>query len=354
MVKPRKLKPGDRVAAVSLSWGGPGAFPHRYEAGKLQFEREFGIEVVETKHALRDPDWLHRNPEARAEDLMTAFADPQIDGIISTIGGDDSIRILPFVDLDVIRNNPKVFMGYSDTTVSHLACFKAGLVSFYGPAFMAGLAENVAMFPYMVKSVRQMLFSTEPVGLIEPNHAGWTVERLDWGDPTNQGIARTLNPCTGWRYHQTDGVVEGRLFGGCAEVLDWLRGTAFWPPMETLRGAILFLETSQDAPPPAMVTGFIRSLAALGCLEILSGILLGRPGGQIEPERFESYETALCKAVREEYGLKGLALVTNMDFGHTDPMFVMPMGLTARIDSRRRQLSILESAVVESDGNRRA
>lgn len=114
MIKPKRLQAGDRVAAVSLSWGGAGQFPHRYEAGKRQLQEEFGLEVVETRHARRDPEWLHRNPEARAEDLMGAFSDASIQGIVSIIGGDESIRLLPFVDLDVIRSNPKVFLGYSE------------------------------------------------------------------------------------------------------------------------------------------------------------------------------------------------------------------------------------------------
>ena len=120
-IKPRRLRPGSRVAAVSLSWGGPGAIPHRYAIGKRQFEEEFGVVVTETEHALRSPAWLARNPRARADDLMAAFADSGVDGIISTIGGTDSIRLLPHIDLSVIRNNPKVFMGYSDRTGSGLA-----------------------------------------------------------------------------------------------------------------------------------------------------------------------------------------------------------------------------------------
>ena len=129
-VTPKILRPGSRIAAISLSWGGPGTFPYRYQIGKQQFEEEFGVTVVETEHALRDADWLARNPKARADDLMAAFADEAINGIISTIGGEDSIRTLPYLDLDLIRNNPKVFMGFSDTTISHAACFKAGIVSF--------------------------------------------------------------------------------------------------------------------------------------------------------------------------------------------------------------------------------
>lgn len=148
LIKPQKLKPGDRVAAVSLSWGGPGAIPHRYEIGKRQFEQEFGIELVAAPNALRDPEWISANPAARADDLMGAFADPDIKGIVSTIGGDDSIRTLKHLDLDIITQNPKIFLGYSDTTVTHLACFKAGIVSFYGTSIMTGFAENGNMFSY--------------------------------------------------------------------------------------------------------------------------------------------------------------------------------------------------------------
>ena len=340
------LRCGSRVAAISLSWGGAGTFRYRYEVGKRQFEEEFGVTVIETEHALRNPDWLSKNPKARADDLMTAFADDTIDGIISTIGGEDSIRILPYLDLDIIRANPKIFMGYSDTTLSHAACFKTGLVSFYGPALMTGFAENGGMFPYMIDSVRKTLFSAEPIGLIEPNQTGWTAEYLDWSDPANQSIKRKLNPPTGWVFHQNRGEVKGMLFGGCVEVLDWLRGSPYWPSVESLRGAVLFLETSEEAPPPTRLTEFIRSLAAMGVLENLRGILFGRPGGQIPPEMFQSYDDALCNTIRVEYGLVELPIVTNMDFGHTDPVFVIPFGLQVRINSVQRQISIDESAVV--------
>ena len=136
------------------------------------------------------------------------------------------------------------------------------------------------------------------------------------------------------------------LFGGCVEVLDWLRGSPYWPSVESLRGAVLFLETSEEAPPPSRLMEFIRSLAAMGVLEKLGGILVGRPGGQIQPERFKNYDDALCNTIRVEYGLGELPIVTNMDFGHSDPVFVIPFGLQVRINSAQRQISINESAVV--------
>ncbi len=343
MLKPAKLNPGDKVAAISLSWGGPGALPHRYQAGKRQLEEVFGLRVVETPHALHDPAWLAKNPQARADDLMGAFHDPSIKAIIATIGGEDSIRLLPWIDLEVIRQNPKVFLGFSDTTVTHLACFKAGLVSFYGPAIMAGFAENAGMFPYMVDSVRRNLFSTEPPGVISPNREGWTVERLEWTVPENQGRPRKLNPPLPWRFIQGQGVVQGRLIGGCVEVLDWLRGTPVWPPEEAWQDAILFLETSEEAPPPLIVERTLRSLAAMGILSKLSGLLFGRPGGGVPVQDFALYDGAILGVIRDESGRPDLPVVTCMDFGHTDPMFVLPYGVLAQIDLQRQEFSIMES-----------
>jgi muramoyltetrapeptide carboxypeptidase LdcA involved in peptidoglycan recycling len=347
MIKPPKLVPGDRVAAISLSWGGPSIFPHRYQAGKQQLKAEFDLEVVETPHALADADWLWKNPQARADDLMDAFADPSIKAIISTIGGDDSIRLLPYLDLDIIRSNPKIFLGYSDTTVTHLACFKAGLVSFYGPSIMAGFGENTGMFPYMIESVRRTLFSTEPIGQVEPNKAGWTVEWLDWTKPENQSQKRRLNPSEGWRFLQGLGIRGGPLIGGCFEVLAWLRGTPFWPILSEWQNAILFLETSEDAPTPDEVMHGLRPYAAMGILSKLAGILFARPGGNVPPEDFKKYDQALLNVISEEEGLYDLPVVTNMDFGHTDPMFVIPYGVEAEIDCDKQQFSILESAVID-------
>jgi len=345
LMKPRKLRPGDTVATVSLSWGGPAAFPQRYEAGKRQLQDDFGLTVVEMPHTLRDATWLQQNPRARADDLLQAFADASVRAIVSTIGGDDAIRLLPFIDLDVIRSNPKVFLGYSDTTVIHLVCLRAGLVSFYGPSIMAGFAENGGLFPYMVDSVRKTLFSSVPVGRIEPNAAGWTAEFLDWAEPELQTCKRQLTPSTGWRFLQGRGLRRGPLIGGCLEVLGWLRGTDVWPRPELLRDAILFLETSEEAPPPTAVVRQLRVYAAMGILRELAGILVGRPGGPVPSEQFDAYDRAIRQVVDEEEGLRDLPVITRMDFGHTDPMFVLPYGVQAEIDCDAHVFTVTEHSV---------
>lgn len=343
MIKPARLNRGDKIAAVSISWGGPGTFPQRYAIGKQQLQNEFDLQVVEMPNTLKDADWLARNPQPRAEDLMQAFADPSIKGIFSTTGGEDSIRLLPYVDLNVIHHNPKIFMGYSDTTISHLMCYKAGLVSFYGPSILAEFAENGGMFPYMVRSLRQTLFSSDAIGAIKPNTAGWTFERLDWGDAANQNRQRKLNPCTGWKFLQGSGLHRGHLVGGCLEVLDWTRGTDLFPT--NWEKAILFFEISEEAPPPNFVRYTLRTYATMGILQQLSGILFGRP--YAEENVFEKYDQAILQVIREEEGLTELPIITNMDFGHTSPMFVLPYGLEAEIDCDTHEFSIVEHAVTE-------
>ena len=345
MNKPTKLRRGDKIATISPSWGGPSVFPHRYQAGIQQLKDEFDLQVVEMPHTLKDANWLARNPKARADDLMQAFADPSIKGIFATIGGEDSIRLLPFIDLDIIKDNPKVFLGYSDTTISHLVCYKAGLVSFYGPSIMAEFAENGGMFPYMVNSLRQTIFSSEVIGEIKLATDGWTVERLDWADPSNQQIKRKLNPSTGWKFLQGTGIHRGHLAGGCIEVFDWTRGTEIFP--EDWQDAILFLETSEEAPPPDMVARTLRVFAAMGILPQLSGILFGRPGGKVPLEKFEEYDQAIQQVVLQEEGLSDLPIITNMDFGHTSPIFVLPYGVQAEIDCENKRFSILENAVTD-------
>ncbi len=346
MIKPPKLTPGDTVATISLSWGGPATFPHRYEAGKRQLAEMFGVKVIESNYALADDEWLWHNPQARAEDLMEMLVNPDVKAILSTIGGDDSIRILPYLDLDLIRQHPKIFMGFSDTTISHFAFYHAGVVSFQGPAIMAGFGENGGLFPYMRESVRRTLFSNDPIGVIHPNVEGWTVEMLDWGNPALQNRKRTTNPTTGWRWLQGNGVARGSLIGGCLEILDFLRGTEWWLPQDEWQEAILFLETSEEAPSPTQVGYFLRILGVMGVLEQLSAILFARPGGAELPiEQHADYDREILRIVRDEFGLKDLPIVTGMDFGHTDPVFVMPYGVLAEVDCICQEFRIVENAV---------
>ena len=238
-------------------------------------------------------------------------------------------------------------MGYSDSTVTHFACLKAGLSSFYGPSIMSDFGENGGLFPYMVESLRKTLFESQPIGALSPNMDGWTDELLDWGDSANQSIPRKRQPSTGWKFLRGRGVHSGRLIGGCIEVLDWLRGTHVWPQAQVWDEAILFIETSEEAPAPQTVERMLRALAALGVLKRVRGLLVGRPGGQVPSQRFAEYDQAVLNIVVGEEGLSELPIVSNMDFGHTEPKLVLPYGALTRIDCDRETITIAENAVTE-------
>lgn len=340
MIKPRALRPGDKVAAISLSRGWPSVYPLAYQDGKRQFEEAFGIQVVASRHALKDIPWLEAHPEARAADLMEVLSDASIRGIISTIGGDDSIRMLPYLDFSAIRENPKIFLGYSDSTITHFAFLCAGVASYYGPSLMAGFDENGGLLPYMAEAVRRTLFEPTSPHLVSPNSGGWTIAPWGWGDPRRNENKRDLAPCTGWKWLQGTGCHRGRLIGGCLEAVDWLRGTPVWPGLPVWRNSLLFLETSEDQPSPTVVTFMLRALAATGVISQACGILFGRPYG--EEAAFEAYDLALLR-VLGELGLGSLPVVTGMDFGHTDPKFILPLGIEAEIDCDRRQFRFVEA-----------
>lgn len=340
--KPPALRAGDRVAALSLSWGGPATFPHRYEAGTRQLEATFGLVVEEMPHTRAPAAELAADPGARAADLHAALLDPGIAGLLATIGGDDAIRLLPHIDLDLVAAHPKPLCGYSDTTIVHMAFRRAGVASFYGPSIMAGFGENAGLHDYLVDGFRRAALAPEAPLAWPPNDAGWTNELLDWSDPALQDRPRRLHPATGWRWH--GGIAsEGPTVVACLEVLDWLRGTAWWPD---LTDAVLMLETSEEAPPPEVVTRFLRTLAVTGELGRLAAIVLGRPGGaDLAVDGHEAYDRALLDVVRDEEGLTDLPVVTGVDLGHTDPMWTVPQGVRTRVDPGDRTITFLETAV---------
>ncbi|MEM1124056.1 MAG: S66 peptidase family protein [Bacteroidota bacterium] len=343
MIRPAKLNRGDKVATISLSWGGAGDLPHRYAIGKKQLQDTFGVEVVETKYALKSSDWIAKNPQARVDDLMEALLDPSIKAIISNIGGEDSIRTLPYVNLETIRNNPKIFLGFSDTTVTHFAFYKAGVTSLYGTSLLVGFAENNGMHDYQIADIERTLFSNETVGQIHPNQAGWTSERLDWFDPNNQTISRKLISNTSWRWLQGSGKVTGELLGGCVEVLEFLKDTDFWVQPEDWKGKMMFLETSEVQMSPTNFRWILRNYAASGILKNINGLMVGRP---LDGKYWKEYDEQLLQVIRAEEGLVNLPIVTGMDFGHTCPVFTLPYGVRATLNCDQQIFFIDESAVI--------
>lgn len=342
MIKPKKLQQGDKIATISLSWGGAGEIPSRYEIGKKQILDNFELEVVETKNALKSAKWIYENPKARAEDLMEALEDKSIKAIISNIGGDDSIRMLPFIDLDVIKKNPKIFIGFSDSTVTHFCFYKAGVTSFYGTSTLVGFAENNGMHQYQIADIKKTLFSNGIRGEIKPNIEGWTSERLEWNNPKNQNISRQLTKSNGWKFLQGSMTTSGELLGGCFDVLETLKDTKLWVKPSEWKGKIMFFETSDAIMPPHYFLWILRNYVASGIMHNINGLIIGRPDNN---QHIIEYEKAIIQVIRKEAGLTDLPIITEMDFGHTCPTFTIPYGVKAEINPTSKTFSIIESAL---------
>jgi muramoyltetrapeptide carboxypeptidase LdcA involved in peptidoglycan recycling len=345
LVKPPALQPGDRVAIVASSWGGPSVFPRTYQAGLQVLRDTFGLEVVEMPSARMSAERLASQPEARAESMNLAFADPSIRAIVSAIGGDDSVRMLPWLDLELARRRPAILLGFSDTSTQLVAYHLAGLVTYYGPSVMAGFAQ-LPHFPDAVAHVRSMLFGERQWMAPWLPYRKWVERYQPWSSPA--GASGGIGPAhrhDGWRWLQGDRVTEGRLFGGCIDVLEWLKGTRWWPNADPgfWDDRVLFLETSEEKPPPSAIRRWLRGYGVVGAFDRISALWFGRARGYSDAEKVE-LDQVILDVVAGEFGATRVPVVTNLDFGHTDPQWIMPLGIRVRTDPATHTLIRLEPA----------
>lgn len=340
-IRPNMLKRGDKIAVVSLSWGGLGDdnLIHKYYIAKERLENDFGLQVVPMKHALKGSKFVYEHPELRAKDLMDAFSDQTIKGIICAIGGNDSIRILPYIDYDVIRNNSKIFMGYSDSTVSHFIMNKAGIVSYYGPSVMCEFGEYVKMFDYTKEAVCNLLFKNSE-GYEIPSSNYWSKDFVNW-DVANVNIGKKLiEEMHHYEVLSGRGVIRGELLGGCIDVFSVIVGTDIWPEKEDWKDKILLIETSEEQMSPDYLLRYLRNLGAQGIFSVIKGILVGKP----QAEKYYGEYKEMYLQVLEEFGCKDLPILYNINIGHAYPIGILPLGVEYEIDLDRKKIMLVESA----------
>lgn len=334
-IKPRALQPGEIVGIVSPSWFGGPSFERRLNRGIRQIEA-LGFRTRIGTHALQNAGWVSASAEERASDLHDMFRDPKVRAIIATIGGDHARQVLPLIDWDLIRANPRVFMGFSDITVLNVAIWtETGIVTFNGPSVMTDWAEYPAMPAYARNAALAAITRPEPAGVLR-SAAAWTEELLDWETGEDETRARVMTPSHGWTWLR-EGSAEGRLIGGCLESLQHLRGTRWWPDFTH---AILFLETAEERPSPATVDGIFSDYENMGVLGRIRGMVVARPYGYTDDDRLELHEV-----IRERTARWAIPVLADVDAGHTSPILTLPIGCRARLDSAGDVLEIMEAAV---------
>ncbi len=344
MLKSKRLKPGSRIAIVSPSSGVPYLFPGIYELGLKNLKETFGFEIVEMPTARMSPEELYKNPKLRADDLNKAFADDTIDGIIASIGGYESIRILKYLDIETILKNPKFIMGYSDATTYLSYLNSLGMVTFYGPSVMSGLAQLKYLPAQFEEHLRLFLFE-DYASIAYKSYDRWSDKYKDWKDKETLGQCEEFYENEGWIFLQGEEEAEGTLWGGCAEVLEFLKGTDYWPEKDFWNDKILFLETSEEKPTPSQVGYMLRNYGVQGVLNKIKGIMFGRSKAYSKEEKEELYKTVLS-VVRDEFGISDIPIVMNTDFGHTDPKIIMPLGCKVSINPKAKEIKLLENPFI--------
>ncbi|MDO5556301.1 MAG: LD-carboxypeptidase [Clostridia bacterium] len=344
IIKPKRLKKGDKVAVVSLSWGGLGEdkLIHKYEIAKERLKKEFELELVAMPNALKGSKFVYEHPELRAKDWMDAFKDKTIKAIFSSIGGDDTIRLLPYIDYDVIKNNPKIFTGFSDTTANHFMMYKAGVTSFYGPCILCDFSQYVSMYDYTVDAMKNILFDANPKFEIKKCNY-WTNEHIEWCEENVEKEKKKLEDNKEYEILQGTGKVKGQLLGGCIELLDMINGTELWPSLEEWKDKILFIETSEEKPLSSYLKYFLRNLQAQGILDVINGVIVGKPQGEVY---YEEYKEEYKRVIGIEAKRPDLPIIYNVNFGHSEPIGIIPYGVLCELDCDNKKITLLENAVI--------
>lgn len=338
LIHPPKATPGDRIAILSPSFAAPGAFPAIHDQAMARFAEATGLVPVEYPTTRR----LGASAADRAADLNAAFADPTIRGIVATIGGEDQITVVPHLDPNLARSDPKPFLGTSDNTNLHSWLWSQGIASFYGGSTQVHIGPGPAVDDVHLHSLRAALLTGEQLTVTDPGESEDI--GLSWDDPralTSYGDREVTEP---WTWHGPARSVTGPTWGGCLEVIEWILTAGRFPAdPAVLNGGILLVETSEELIPALWVGWILRSLGERGLLAAVDGVLVARPPTSdferrpdpAERRRLREEQRDTVVATVERYNPDAVVCV-GVPFGHTRPQWILPHGGEMTLDGARK------------------
>lgn len=311
--KPQKLQPGDTVALISPS----GAI---YESEPFEIAKEiletFELKVIMGSHARKRYGHLAGKDEERAEDINEMFRNKSVKAIICLRGGSGAARVIDKLDYQLIANNPKIFVGYSDITAYLLAIYaKTGLITYHGPVATSEWNE------FSVDYFKKVLFEGGAPLLQNPDKKEDQLVQID-------NRIRTITP----------GKASGILVGGNLSVLAGLIGSGYLPDW---KGKILFLEEISEKI--YAIDRMMSQLKLAGILDQLNGFVMGKC---TRCESGSRYGSLTLEEVLDHYikPLKFPAFSGSM-IGHISKKFTVPIGVEAEIDAGKGTIQLLEPAV---------
>lgn len=338
--QPAKARPGDRVAVLSPSFAAPAVAPAVHEQALRRLRDLTGLEPVEYPTTRR----LDATPADRAADLNAAWRDPSVRAVLATIGGDDQITVVPHLDADAARADPKPFVGYSDNTNILSWLWTQGVAGFYGGSTQVHLGPGPEVDPCHLASLRAALLDGGSLEITEPGAS--EDFGLDWHDPAALTTHGEREPVGPWLWAGPARRVSGPTWGGCLEVVQWVLTAGRLPAdPAVLDGAVLLVETSEDLPPAHEVAWVLRSLGERGLLQAVAAVVAARPPASAI-DRTPRPDAAARAAHRRDQADAVVTTVARYNpdavvcvgppFGHTRPQWIVPYGGTLTVDGATR------------------
>ncbi|PIE98827.1 MAG: LD-carboxypeptidase [Treponema sp.] len=328
MILPDRLKYGDTIAFFSPSSAATYWAPKRFERAKKFLENK-GFNLVAGKLTGKSDYYRSGNIRERVDELNELIANKNVKCIMSTIGGMNSNSLLPYIDYDKLKENPKIIIGYSDMTAILFGIYsKIGLVTFYGPALVASFGEMGRFLNLTFEYFEKAVIKPDLPYLIE-NPKFWTDEFIDWEKQdrekkyfSNQLI--TVN----------DGVANGRLIAGNLNTMSGIFGSEYMPKIK--EGDILLIEDSlKDA---SSIERAFAHFKISGVFDKLGGLILGKHElFDDKDSKRKPYEIML-----EVIGERSYPILAEYDCSHTHPMITLPIGAKVKLDATNQSLTIQE------------
>jgi len=334
VIVPSRLRAGDTIGIVSPASPVATFCPKRLAHGVENLEK-MGFSVHVAEHATARHGHTAGTIEDRVSDIHAMFSDADVRAIITTIGGFNSNQLLEYLDYDLIACHPKVLMGYSDITAMLLAIHKmTGLVTFLGPAIMPQFGEVDGLHRYTTEWFRTILM--EPNLPIELTPSNLSIhEELRWD--TEDTRPRIEEPHFGPRVLRK-GLATGPIIAGNLGTMLALVGTRYFPDLD---GVILCIEDDEEES-PATIDRFLTQLRHMGVFERIAALVAGRFHPSVGFSDRDSLKDIILTATEG----CDIPIAVDFDFGHTDPMFILPNGVRAHVDFRERaHLQLLEEPV---------
>lgn len=324
---PRRLSKGDTIGFFSPSSPATYFAPTRFQRAKTYLESK-GFKLKSGKLTGKSDHYRSGSIQERAEELNILIRDPEVRCITSTIGGSNSNALLPYIDYEALKADPKIIIGYSDVTALLLGIYaQTGLITFYGPALVASFGEFPPLVDDTFSSFESILCSAPSLPYRYQMPEVWTDVMIDWESQVN------AKPVTAneWQFIG-DGKVRGRIIGGNLNTMNGIWGSRYMPDIG--KGDILLIEDSLHNI--AVVERSFNLLKLCGVFDRVAAIVLGKH------ELFDDKGTGRTPldVLYEVLNGQKVPILCGFDSCHTHPMLVTPLGVEAELDFDQGTISL--------------